>query len=111
MAAAQLGIPGEILDVVDLAPTFTSTTTAEALHGTGITVPEFASYAPRLWRYWAGHLDPDRARRDDPAGPLVGKHVIITAHRVASVAPRRSRSPNAVRRCSRWRATPKRSTN
>src|SRR5882724_8036427 len=78
MAATQLGIPGEILDVVDLAPTFTSPNTAEALHGTGIAVPEFASYAPQLWRYWAEHLDPDRARRDDPAGPLVGKHVIIT---------------------------------
>jgi thioester reductase-like protein/NADP-dependent 3-hydroxy acid dehydrogenase YdfG len=78
MAATQLGIPGEILDVVDLAPTFTSANTTEALRGTGITVPEFASYAPRLWRYWAEHLDPDRARRDDPAGPLVGKHVIIT---------------------------------
>ena len=78
MAATQLGIPAEILDVVDLAPTFTSDNTAEALRGTGITVPEFASYAPKLWRYWAEHLDPDRARRDDPAGPLVGKHVIIT---------------------------------
>jgi thioester reductase-like protein/NADP-dependent 3-hydroxy acid dehydrogenase YdfG len=78
MAATQLGIPGEILDVVDLAPTFTSANTVEALRGTGIAVPEFASYAPQLWRYWAEHLDPDRARRDDPAGPLVGKHVIIT---------------------------------
>lgn len=78
MAATQLGIPAEILDVVDLAPTFTSDNAQEALHGTGITVPEFASYAPKLWRYWADHLDPDRARRDDPAGPLVGKHVIIT---------------------------------
>jgi thioester reductase-like protein/short-subunit dehydrogenase involved in D-alanine esterification of teichoic acids len=78
MVATQLGIPGEILDVVDLAPTFTATNTAEALRGTGITVPEFATYAPKLWRYWTDHLDPDRARRDDPAGPLVGKHVIIT---------------------------------
>src|SRR6478752_706066 len=66
MAATQLGIPGEILDVVDLAPTFTSANTEEALRGTGITVPEFASYAPKLWRYWAEHLDPDRARRNDP---------------------------------------------
>ena len=78
MAATQLGIPAEILDVVDLAPTFTDTNAEEALRGTGIAVPEFASYAPRLWRYWAQHLDPDRARRDDPAGPLVGRHVIIT---------------------------------
>lgn len=78
MAATQLGIPGEILDVVDLAPTFTAERTEEALQGTGIAVPEFATYAPQLWRYWVEHLDPQRARRDDPEGPLVGKHVIIT---------------------------------
>ena len=78
MVATQLGIPGEVLDVVDLAPTFTSEQTQKALRGTGIAVPEFASYAPALWRYWAEHLDPDRARRDDPEGPLVGRHVIIT---------------------------------
>ena len=78
MAVTQLGIPAEILDVVDLMPTFTADNTSDALRDTGITVPDFASYAPRLWQYWAEHLDPDRARRDDPAGPLVGKHVIIT---------------------------------
>jgi thioester reductase-like protein/NADP-dependent 3-hydroxy acid dehydrogenase YdfG len=78
MVATQLGIPGEVLDVVDLAPTFTSDQTQHALHGTGIAVPEFGSYAPALWRYWAEHLDPDRARRDDPDGPLVGRRVIIT---------------------------------
>lgn len=78
MAATQLGIPAEVLDVVDLAPTFVSDETRKALRGSGIDVPEVASYAPKLWRYWAEHLDPDRARRADPAGPLVGKHVIIT---------------------------------
>jgi thioester reductase-like protein/NADP-dependent 3-hydroxy acid dehydrogenase YdfG len=78
MVATQLGIPGEVLDVVDLAPTFISEQTQKALHGTGIAVPEFGSYAPALWRYWAEHLDPDRARRDDPEGALVGRHVIIT---------------------------------
>ncbi len=78
MAATQLGVPAEILDVVDLFPTFTSDNADDALRGTGITVPDFASYAPNLWRYWAEHLDPNRARRDDPAGPLVRKHVIIT---------------------------------
>jgi thioester reductase-like protein/short-subunit dehydrogenase involved in D-alanine esterification of teichoic acids len=78
MAATQLGLPAEILDVVDLFPTFTSDNADEALRGTGIEVPEFSSYAPKLWQYWAEHLDPDRARRDDPAGPLVRKHVIIT---------------------------------
>ncbi|MCV7123749.1 SDR family oxidoreductase [Mycobacterium lacus] len=75
MAATQLGIPPEIFDAIDLAPTFASDETRKALRGTGIQVPEFATYAPRLWRYWAEHLDPDRARRNDP---LVGRHVIIT---------------------------------
>ena len=78
MAATQLGLPAEILDVVELAPTFTADNTSDALQGTGIEVPAFSTYAPKLWRYWAQHLDPDRARRDDPAGPLVGRHVIIT---------------------------------
>ncbi|OBA93060.1 short chain dehydrogenase [Mycolicibacterium mucogenicum] len=78
MAATQLGIPGEVLDVVDLAPSFASEKTIAALQGTGIVLPEFASYAPKLWRYWVDHLDPDRARRDDPRGPLVGRNVIIT---------------------------------
>src|SRR6476469_912494 len=78
MAVTQLGMPAEIMDVVDLMPTFTADNTSDALRDTGITVPDFASYAPRLWRYWAEHLDPDRARRDDSAGPLVGKHIVIT---------------------------------
>jgi thioester reductase-like protein/short-subunit dehydrogenase involved in D-alanine esterification of teichoic acids len=79
MAATQLGIPAEVLDVVDLAPTFASEKTRKALHGSGVAeVPEFADYAPKLWRYWAEHLDPDRARRDDPHGALQGRHVVIT---------------------------------
>ncbi|OBK19898.1 SDR family oxidoreductase [Mycobacterium asiaticum] len=78
MAATQLGIPAEVLDVVDLAPTFVPGMTREALRDKGIDVPDFAMYAPQLWRYWAEHLDPDRARRDDSRGPLVGRHVIIT---------------------------------
>ncbi|MGA7054015.1 MAG: SDR family oxidoreductase [Mycobacterium sp.] len=79
MAATQLGIPAEIFDVVDLAPTFVSDETRKILQRMRIPeVPEFASYADKLWRYWAEHLDPHRARRDDTAGPLVGRHVIIT---------------------------------
>jgi thioester reductase-like protein/NADP-dependent 3-hydroxy acid dehydrogenase YdfG len=78
MAVTQLGIPAEILDVVDLAPTFTTDNTRNALHGSDIAVPDFASYAPALWRYWAENLDPDRARRVDKTDPLAGRHVIIT---------------------------------
>lgn len=77
MMATQLGLPAEVLDLVNLRPTFVADATRAALRGS-VRLPEFADYAPALWRYWAQHLDPDRARRDDPAGPLVGRHVIIT---------------------------------
>ena len=97
-------IPAEVLDVVDLAPTFTADATRKALQGSGIDVPEFADYAAKLWRYWAEHLDPDRARREDPAGPLVGRHVIITGAssgiwRASAIA-----WPTVERRSSRWPA-------
>lgn len=77
MLATQLGLPGEVLDLVNLRPTFVADATHAALNG-AVRLPDFADYAPMLWRYWAAHLDPDRARRDDPAGPLVGRHVVIT---------------------------------
>src|SRR6516225_8134503 len=67
MAATQLGIPAEVFDFVNLKPTFVSDETRKVLQDSGVPeVPEFANYAPKLWRYWAEHLDPDRARRDDP---------------------------------------------
>ncbi|OBF01361.1 SDR family oxidoreductase [Mycobacterium sp. 852002-10029_SCH5224772] len=78
MAATQLGIPAQVFDLVDLAPTFVSENTRNILQDTGIRVPQFSEYAPKLWRYWAEHLDPDRARHDDPRGALRGRHVIIT---------------------------------
>ncbi|GAB7143415.1 SDR family oxidoreductase [Mycobacterium riyadhense] len=75
MAAAQLGIPAEIFDVVECTPTFVSDETRHALRSNGIEVPEFSTYMPKLWQYWAEYLDPDRARRADS---LNGRHVIIT---------------------------------
>ncbi|CAN5685603.1 SDR family oxidoreductase [soil metagenome] len=78
MVVTQLGIPAEILDVANLIPSFSADNTREALSGSGIDVPDFASYAPVLWRYWAEHLDPDRARREIKADPLTGRHVVIT---------------------------------
>lgn len=81
MAATQFGIPTEVLDVIDLPTDFTSDDTRTALRHTecrDLQVPEFGSYAPQLWRYWATYLDPQRARRDNSTGPLVGRHVVIT---------------------------------
>ena len=74
----QLEIPPEVIDHVTFASDFTSRKTREALRGTGISAPEFSSYAKNLWVYWAAHLDPQRARHDDPAGKLVDRVVVIT---------------------------------
>jgi NAD(P)-dependent dehydrogenase (short-subunit alcohol dehydrogenase family) len=57
---------------------FDDTETRAALAGTGIRCPEFADYAPTLYRYWRTHLDPNRARRAGPKGQLDGRTVMIT---------------------------------
>lgn len=49
---------------VDLAPDFTNRATQAALHGTGITAPEFTTYAPALWNYRAArHRDHRQTER------------------------------------------------
>ncbi|TQF65944.1 SDR family oxidoreductase [Rhodococcus spelaei] len=78
VALRRLGIPPIILEHLTMPTTFDSTRTERALAGTGITVPRFGSYADVLWRYWQANLDPNRYRRADPAGPLVGRTVLIT---------------------------------
>lgn len=74
----RLGIPPVMLDHLTLPTVFDDTLTREVLYDSGIEVPDLADYAPALWRYWSEHLDPDRSRRDDPRGPLVDRHVIVT---------------------------------
>ncbi|WFR73973.1 SDR family oxidoreductase [Prescottella defluvii] len=74
----RMGIPPIVLDHLTLPTRFTMEQTREALQDSGISAPPFPSYAAKLWTYWREHLDPDRARRDDPAGPLVNRHVLIT---------------------------------
>ncbi|UZJ23846.1 SDR family oxidoreductase [Rhodococcus antarcticus] len=74
----QLGIPPEVVDHLTFTATFASKQTQDALRGSGIVSPELGTYADVLWRYWAANLDPDRNRRHDPAGELVGRVVVIT---------------------------------
>ena len=78
LLAAQQGIPSAVLDAVSLPVDFSSDATIAVLHEHGISVPDFADYAPRLWQYWSRHLDRSRNRRRDPRGPLVGKNILIT---------------------------------
>lgn len=75
---AELGVPADVLPHLSLTCEFDSADTRVALAGTGIRAPEFADYADVLWRYWADHLDPDRARHTDRRRPLAGRRILIT---------------------------------
>ncbi|MDT7629056.1 MAG: hypothetical protein QOI50_986 [Pseudonocardiales bacterium] len=74
----EIGIPPEVLPHLGFETVFDDTETRAALAGTGIHCPEFADYAPTLYRYWRKHLDPNRARRAGPKGQLDGRTVMIT---------------------------------
>jgi thioester reductase-like protein/short-subunit dehydrogenase len=74
----EIGIPPEVLPHLSFHSVFDDTETRAALAGTGISCPEFADYAPVLYRYWREHLDPNRARRHGPKGELDGRTVMIT---------------------------------
>lgn len=78
ITARQLGIPGVLMDMVGLPVDFRSDATAATLAKLGFTLPDLYEYAPVLWEYWAENLDPARFRWEDPRGPLVGKHILIT---------------------------------
>ena len=74
----ELGVPAEVLPHMNQEVDFDTAATREALRGTGIEVPKFDDYAGHLYDYWRRRLDPDRARRDHPRGPLHGRRVLIT---------------------------------
>ncbi len=74
----RIGVPPVMLEHITLPTTFDSTKTRTALDGSGVTPPPLAAYADTLWAYWRDNLDPNRARRVDPRGPLVGRHIVIT---------------------------------
>ncbi|MFW0784365.1 SDR family oxidoreductase [Gordonia sp. CPCC 206044] len=78
LIAAQQGVPTALLDTMSLPVDFRSEHTIAALRDRGIVLPDLADYGPRLWSYWANHLDPARHRHSDPRGPLVGKNILIT---------------------------------
>jgi NAD(P)-dependent dehydrogenase (short-subunit alcohol dehydrogenase family) len=78
VALRQLGIPADVPAHAAFPTVFDSTATQQALAGSGIVVPRLEEYAGALWRYWRRELDPFRARRRQPGGPLAGRRVVIT---------------------------------
>jgi thioester reductase-like protein/short-subunit dehydrogenase len=74
----RLAVPPEVVPHLTFPSVFDAAQTRALLAGTGIEVPPLASYADRLWAFWTDHLDPARARRPRPGGPLAGRTVVIT---------------------------------
>ena len=74
----RLAVPPEVVPHMTFPSVFDTAQTRRALAGTGVEVPPLSSYADRLWAYWADNLDPARARRPRPGGPLAGRTVVIT---------------------------------
>ncbi|MEJ2870716.1 SDR family oxidoreductase [Actinomycetospora sp. OC33-EN08] len=76
IALAEFDVPPEVLPHLTFPCVYTADQTLQALDGDG--PPEFADYAPALVRFWREHLDPNRARRQRPGPPLLGRRVVIT---------------------------------
>ncbi|KAA2261308.1 SDR family NAD(P)-dependent oxidoreductase [Solihabitans fulvus] len=86
----ELGVPPEVLPHLTLPTTFDNAATRAALAGTGIEPPPLREYAGALWRYWADHLDQDRAgRRRSARGELGHVPRISFLLRGAQAPPRR----------------------
>jgi NAD(P)-dependent dehydrogenase (short-subunit alcohol dehydrogenase family) len=78
LALAELGIPREMFAYLTYPTHFDSAKTQQALAGSGITLPPFASYAPVLWEYWERTYSPDRRKDRALARAIGGKTVMIT---------------------------------
>jgi NAD(P)-dependent dehydrogenase (short-subunit alcohol dehydrogenase family) len=74
----RLAVPPQVVPHSTFQPVFDATVTTKLLKGSGIRVPALEEYADVLWQFWADNLDPVRARRKRPGGPLAGRTVVIT---------------------------------
>jgi len=74
----DLGLPPDLLSLVNYPTRFDSRETLLALKGTGIACPNLKDYAWRLWDYWERHLDPDLHIDRSLRGAVAGKVVLVT---------------------------------
>jgi thioester reductase-like protein len=75
---ADFGIPPVVLEHMALRPQFDTRDTERALAGSGIEVPELATYADKLWDYWERTLDPDLYKDRTFKRVVNGRTVLIT---------------------------------
>ena len=74
----DLGVPDDVLMLVNYPTRFDRRATDAALKGSGIACPNLNDYAWRLWDYWERHLDPDLLIDRSLKGSVGGKVVLVT---------------------------------
>jgi thioester reductase-like protein len=74
----RLAVPPEVLPHMTFPSVFSADATERELAGSDVRLDGLDDYAQVLWDYWQAHLDPARARRPRPGGPLAGRTVVIT---------------------------------
>jgi NAD(P)-dependent dehydrogenase (short-subunit alcohol dehydrogenase family) len=75
----ELGIPDEVLEHVDLVPTFDTRQAERALAGSAWErPPELREYAVQLWDYWEREMDPSISRGRTLGQAIKGKRILIT---------------------------------
>ncbi len=74
----DLGIPPDVMGLINYPTRFDCRETLKALKGTNIAVPPLETYAAKLWDYWERNLDPDLFIDRSLSGALKGKVVLIT---------------------------------
>ncbi|MDE2394578.1 MAG: SDR family oxidoreductase [Burkholderiales bacterium] len=74
----DLGLPEDVLMLVNYPTRFDRRATDAALEGTGVECPNLHDYAWRLWDYWERHLDPALFVDRTLAGAVGGKVVLVT---------------------------------
>jgi NAD(P)-dependent dehydrogenase (short-subunit alcohol dehydrogenase family) len=75
----ELGIPDEVLEHVNLVPSFDTRQTERALAGSAFEhPPALREYAVHLWDYWEREMDPSISRGRTLAQSIEGKRILIT---------------------------------
>jgi len=75
---ADLGLPKDVFQFINWPTRYDNRETVKALKGSGISVPDLETYAPKLWDYWERHLDPDLFIDRSLSGRVKDKVILVT---------------------------------